>query len=693
MANDLENKLVVSDLDFDTIKVNLKNFLKSQSTFSDYDFEGSGMSALIDLLAYNTHYMGFYANMIANESFLDTASIRDAVVSHAKMLGYTPGSVRSAQANVNLLFTQANNAAVANITSLTIPRFTRFTSSAIDGVNYVFSNLEEITVTKANNALSFNNLVITEGTPVSYVFTHDELSNPLQEFELKDASIDTSTLEVIVQNSSVDLTQRTYILATDATTVNSSSYVYYLDESKSGRYKIYFGDNILGKKLVDGNRVIVSYLISRGPAANKANRFTLSQGIGGLTSGTVVTNTVAAGGAIAESIQKIKFTAPKAYVSNNRAVTKNDYIALIQRNYPSLESVNVWGGEENVPPVYGKVYIAAKPAGGYELTVTEKDFIIRNIIEPLSILTVTPEFVDVDYNYLNLLVNVNYDPTSTTKTPGQIATAVKNSIYSFGATNLNAFNSQFKLSRLMRDIDNIEPSIINNEVEIKIEKRLEPVLNNSRNYTINFYTELQRSTGRDRITSFPAYSAYDSEDILRDFYFEETPLSFTGISSIKVNIGGSGFITTPTLRVLGDGVGATASAVITNGKITSVNVDSPGSDYSSASVKAYDQDGKEITSVSLEAVIENKIGKLRAFYFDDNQIKVISNEDAGTIDYQLGRITLNNFLPLDIKNDLKILKFQAKPDKTMFSSTKNSIITIDPDDTASLTVEVHPIVV
>lgn len=687
MANVLENKLVVSELDFDTIKQNLKRFLQSQTTFSDYDFDGSGLSNLLDLLAYNTHYMAFYANMIANESFLDTASIRDSVISHAKMLGYTPASTQSAKGNVTLSFTSANNAAVANLTSLTIPKFTRFSSSAIDGVNYIFTNLDEKTVTKSGNAFTFSNLIITEGLPVNFVFTFSELTNPLQEFELKDSNIDTTSIEVVVQNSGVDLTQETYIFASDATLVANTSAVYYINETKSGRYKIYFGDNILGKKLTDGNKVIVSYLLSKGADANKATKFKLLDTVGALTSGTVVTNLYAVGGAAAESIEKIKFTAPKAYVSNNRAVTKNDYIALIQRDYPSLESVNVWGGEENIPPVYGKVYICAKPAAGFEITTTQKQYIIDNIINPLSIVTVTPEFVDADYNYLNLDVKVTYDPTATTKTPGQIETSVKNSIYNFANTSLNSFNSYFKLSRLTRDIDNIETSILSNQVEIKIEKRISPILNTTKNYTIKFNTPLKRSTGKNRITSFPAYTAYDSDDNLRSFYFEEVPLSFTGVSSVNVLFAGSGLTVAPTLRVFGDGVGASVRAVITNGKVTSIIVDAGGSDYSTATIKAYDSTtDAEITSIVLEAIIENALGKIRSYYFDNNQIKVIYSTEAGTINYKTGTISLINFLPVGINNDLKVLKFYAEPDSLLFSSTKNSILTIDQEDTAALSV-------
>ena len=691
MANALESKLIVSELDFDTIKLNLKNFLKSQSAFSDYDFEGSALSTLIDLLAYNTHYMGFYANMLANESFLDTASLRESVISHAKMLGYTPSSVRSARANVVLTYSQTTNPAVANLSSLTIPRFTKFASSALDGVNYSFTNLEEVTVSKANNAFTFENLAITEGTPVDYVFTFDEQTNPTQEFLLPDNNIDTSTVEVIIQNSLADLTQRTYTLAVDATTVGSTSEVYFLEEVTDGRFKIYFGDNLLGKALTDGNIVIVSYLLSRGEAANKATKFTILQSVGGLANANIVVNAVASGGAAAESISKIKFTAPKSYISNNRAVTKNDYIALIQKEYPSLEAVNVWGGEMNTPPVYGKVFVSAKPRNGFYITQSEKAYIVDEIINPIGMMTVVPEFVDADYNFLNLNARVTYNPTATTKTPGQLQSAVRQAIINYADRELNTFNSYFKVSRLMREIDNTDTAILSNQLDVKIEKRLSPIIGAERSYTLNFNTEIKRSTGKDRIVSYPAFIALDSNEIQREFFFEEVPLSFTGIKSINVISGGSGLTVAPTLMIDGDGVGAKAKAILTNGKITQVQVTDPGIEYSTAVITAYDQNGDAISTISLEAVVGNDVGTIRSYYFDEFKVKQIFSSEAGTIDYKNGVIKLNSFTPLDVNDTNKFLKFYAIPQNQLLNSSRNTILTIDVNDLASVGVTVIPV--
>ena len=687
MAN-VESKLVISEPDFFSIKSSLKNFLKSQTTFADYDFEGSTLSQLIDLLAYNTHYLSFYMNMIANESFLDTASLRDSVVSHARMLGYTPSSVRSAKARIDLRFTQAANPSISGITSLTIPKFTKFASSAVDGINYTFTNIDEVTVTKANNEFLFADLEIYEGTPTSQVFVYSEQLNPLQEFKLTDPNIDTSTIEVIVQTSAGDLTQQTFTLASDATVLNANSAAYFLDETTGGGYKIYFGSDVLGKKLDDGNIVVISYVITNGKSANKATSFKLLDSVGGLTEATIVVEQVAAGGADIESIESIKALAPKTYASNGRAVTKNDYIALIQQRYPSFEAVNVWGGEENIPPVYGKVFISAKPSAGYEISRTEKDYIVNEIINPISILTVTPEFVDPDFNFLNLNVRVTYDPTATTLTPGEISSLVRTRINNYANTNLDQFNSYFKISRLMHEVDMAHPSIVSNDVDVKIEKRLTPILGTSRNYVVNFFTELKRSTGTDRITSSPAYTAYDNEGVLREFFFEEVPLSSTGVSSVQVVLGGSGLTFTPRLQVVGDGIGAELSAVVTNGKVTSVIVNKQGSDYSTAAIRAYDLDDNVISNVILKPLIENTTGKLRSYYFDNNNIKVIYSDSAGIIDYLNGTITLTQFIPLDVKDSFKILKFYATQKNTLFNSARNTIITLDIDNQSQVSIDV-----
>ena len=393
---DTDAKLKVSELDFDTIKTNLKAYLKSQSEFSDYDFEGSGLSVLLDILAYNTNYMGYYLNMVANEMFIDTALTRKSVVSHAKLLGYTPRSVVASRASINVAFTPVTNDANS---SITIPRFTRFISESKDGVNYIFVTTSTRIVSKNNSTGLFNveKLEIKEGQPIAVTFTYNSQNNPKQIFELPEANIDTSTIQVRVQKSVENANQDSYLLSQDATDVGANSAVYYIEENKNGKYQIYFGDGIIGKKLTNGNIVIVSYIVSSGLTANGLKLFKLVDTVLPGSTNAITLDQESSSGAPAEDIEKIRFAAPKAYIAQNRAVTKNDYIALIMRDYPYFEAVNIWGGEENDPPIYGKVFFTAKPLGGYEISATEIEYVKNSIIKPFSVLTVQPEYVAADY--------------------------------------------------------------------------------------------------------------------------------------------------------------------------------------------------------------------------------------------------------------------------------------------------------
>ena len=350
MAN---QPLRVTELDFDTIKENLKTFMKSQAEFSDYNFEGSGLSVLLDVLAYNTHYCAYYMNMMANEMFIDSAVLRQSVVSHAKLLGYTPRSRVASQATINVSFQEVVG---GSNSAMTIPKFTKFTSAPKDGKSYTFVSVEQRVVSKNTGGyFNFESLQIKEGNPVSYVFTFDAQTNEKQVFVLPDEGIDTSTLTVQVQKSIDNYALTTFEKAEDSTSVVSvDAAVYYLEENRNGKYQIYFGDGIIGQALKNGNIVVVSYVITSGNAANGIRTFKLADNImpGAVVNIELATESNA--GNQEETIDQVKFTAPKSFVAQNRAVTKNDYVALINRNYPYFDSVAVWGGEENDPPVYGK---------------------------------------------------------------------------------------------------------------------------------------------------------------------------------------------------------------------------------------------------------------------------------------------------------------------------------------------------
>lgn len=461
--------LRISELDFDTIKTNLKEFLKAQDEFVDYDFEGSGLSVLIDILAYNTHYNAYIANMVNNEMFLDSAVKRSSLVSIAKHLGYTPTSTRGSKAVVNVTV----NNPTGLPTSLTLDRFTTFTTS-IDGSSYTFYNTEEVTTQAIGTSYTFNNVTITEGTlkEISYVVA---ATGPDEKYVIPEETVDTSTLLVTVQNSFTDTTITTFLETREITNVTSTSNVYYLEESPTGKYQIYFGDGILGKELEIGNIITLRYLVSEGSATNVSNAVSQSfstTAIGGSSSVGISVVSKSSFGAVKEEISSIRFNAPRVNAARNRAVTAEDYSALITSNYLDAESVAVWGGEDNDPPIYGKVFISLKPFQGAVISQTTKDSIINNVLKSRKVLAIQPEFVDPDYYHINLTLYVTYNQNATTKTQSNIETIVRTTINNYFNTELQKFARDFNKSKLMKNILDSDTSIESVLITIKIQKRL-----------------------------------------------------------------------------------------------------------------------------------------------------------------------------------------------------------------------------
>jgi hypothetical protein len=690
----MADRLNVTELDFDTIKSNLKTFLKQQSEFSDYDFEGAGLSVLLDILAYNTHYNAYYMNMLANESFLDSAILRNSVVSHAKKYGYTPRSTRSPIAKIN--FTVNSQSSTPG--SLTLPKGYMFVSNLIDSRSYNFITLDDVTVSKTGNNFVFNSVSIYEGTLVNYSYTHSQATNPKQIFLIPDENIDTTTLKVTVRQSSSNLNSVVYNLNTDALTIDPTSTVYYLQEGQNGKYEIYFGDDILGKKIPDGGVVTLNYLVTNGSLSNKANNFIATTPIESFTNFTVSSVSSASGGSEKESVDQIKFAAPLQFTSQNRAVTKNDYIKLIQQKYPQFEAVTVWGGEENEPPVYGKVFIAAKPRLGFEITDAQKEFVKEEIIKPISVLTVTPEIVDVDYNYLKLISKVYYDPTKTISNVNNLKTSIETKITNFCEDNLNTFNSIFRSSLLKTEIDNLDSSIISNEIELFLTKKFRPDLINSNSYILDYGVALDKGTTLDNLYSNPEFTMLDEDGIQRQCFFEEVPSSFTGVESITVTNPGIEFSTTPTIEIVGDGEGAIASATIVNGKLSKITVINPGVGYTTATVRITGGGGK---LAAASAVLEGRFGQLRIVYYKPDEVtnentKVILNSGRnngvmGSIDYFLGKIYINEFNPLAVANAFGEISVNIRPKITVISSVRNKMLAFDSEDPTSIVVEVYKV--
>ena len=471
------NKLTVSDLDFDLVKQNLKTFLQSQSEFQDYDFEGSGFSILLDLLAYNTHYLGFNANMLANEMYLDSADIRKNIVSLAKMLGYTPTSAKAPSASLNILVNNASG------DSITMAKGTVFTTSVND-TSYQFVTNASHTLTPTNGVYQFSNIPVFEGTLVTYRYTVNT-SDPDQSFIIPSNRADTTTLKVQIQNSSSDSTTATYTLATGFTSLDSTSRVYFLQEVEDGKFEVYFGDGVVGRALSDGNIVILEYVVTNKTEANGASTFALSGAIETFSDVTITTVSSAQGGAEPQSKESIRFNAPLQYARQDRAVTTGDYETLVQELYPNAQSVSAWGGEDDETPIYGVVKIAIKAASGSTLTDATKQSIVTQL-KKFNVASVRPEIVDPEITKILLTSNIKYDEKATTKTADTLESEVLTAISNYNKDTLQKFDGVFRHSKITGLIDDADTSILSNVTSLKIRKTLTPTIGSSTRYDIYF---------------------------------------------------------------------------------------------------------------------------------------------------------------------------------------------------------------
>jgi hypothetical protein len=472
----------VTELDFDDIKSNLKTFLKAQTEFTDYDFEGSGMNILLDTLAYNTHYLAYNVNMAMNEAFLDSALLRSSVVSHAKSLGYTPRSARAPVAYVNV--TLNNNTLV----TATLEKGSVFTTS-VDEVDYTFVTNSDYTISRLNGLLTFTNVPLYEGTLITTKYTVDK-SNVDQRFILASDRADTTTLNVSVQNSSSDTTTTVYNLAEDITTVTGDQASYFLQETEDGKFQVYFGDGVVGQELSDGNIVILEYVVTNKTAANSASVFSPPGDINSVANITVSTVAAATGGAEPEILESIRYNAPLDFSSQGRAVTVEDYKLLIPRVYPGAQSVQVWGGEDNDPPKYGEVFASIKTPNNSNLTESQKNTIITSL-DKYNIASVRVTILNPEVTYLDVVCSFKYNSNKTTKTKNDLETIVRNTITNYSDVDLEKFDGVFRYSKLSRLIDNSDTSILSNVMRVKMKKKFTPIINQStQQYIIKFSNAL-----------------------------------------------------------------------------------------------------------------------------------------------------------------------------------------------------------
>ena len=484
-----KKNLRVTELDFDQIKENLKIYLKAQKEFTDYDFDGSGFDILLDSLSYNTHYLGFNANMLANEMFLDTSSLRSSAVSHAKTLGYEITSARAPFATINVSLKTDSN-------TKTMPAGTAFTTT-LDGVNYQFVTIADITGTKFGNSVNFDAQKVYEGTYVTTRYTVDT-SDLEQRFILRDNRADTSTLTVKVQNSASDSTTVTYTKATDITQLEKTSTVYYLQEIENGRHEVYFGDDVVSKAVDDGNIVILQYVVTNKTEANGAFVFTPPASIDGVTDITLTTVERATGGSEPESIQSIKLNAPLDYASQGRCVTTGDYEVFVRKLFPQTQAVNVFGGEQGSynsstgvtsTPEYGKVFISVKSTTGANLTTSQKTQLVSDLSK-FTVASISPVIVDPETTKLRLTSSIVYNASATTKLASELVTAVTTELTDYNTSTLQTFNGQYRASAVSKLIDEADTAILNNTTTVKLSKDFVPTLGTTKSYNIAFNNAL-----------------------------------------------------------------------------------------------------------------------------------------------------------------------------------------------------------
>jgi len=495
----MATNLNVTELDFDEIKQNLKNYLKQQSEFNDYDFDGSGLSVLLDVLSYNTHYNAMNAHFSLNEAFLDSAQIRGNVVTRAKLLGYVPRSTLSPRATVNIVVDVLNSNAVKP-TTLELPRGAKLTT-LVDGeeFQYVVLSTQQADLVTATTGGSitaqtytFNNVVIAEGSIRELKYRVDnDIEN--QKFQLSDTNADTSTLRVRVQENEESTSFDIYTKFESLKNVDSESKVYFVQENSSGYFEIYFGDNVTGYKPSNNNIVTLDYVITEGKESNGASAFSMVDNVGGFSVGSsgVTTSSNAAGGSEKETSESIRFNAPLTFATQNRAVTSEDYAAIIKKEFSNVDSISTWGGEDNDPPDYGRVYISVKPLLSEKLTDAEKSDITGTILKGKNVVSITPQLVDPSFTFLELDVFFKYNPNLTDRSSVELQTVVRDTVSDYSFNNLNKFDGVFRHSQLLRDIDNSDPAILNSVARPRMFKKITPTVNaqgvvESQNHTLDF---------------------------------------------------------------------------------------------------------------------------------------------------------------------------------------------------------------
>lgn len=521
--------LRVAELDFDTIKSNLKEFLRSKPEFTDYDYEGAGLSVLMDLLSYNTHYNAVIANMLVQEMYLDTAVKAQSLALIAKRLGYTPKSIRAPRAVVSMEVFPTGSPS-----SITLLKNSKFSSRVTYNQNFTFINRDAITVERnSEGRYIFDTIELYEGDNTTFQYI---VTNPvIQKFEIPTSLVDTSLVRVYVKESSISTDVTEWKRFDTIIGANETTNCYFVKLNENLKYEIYFGDGIIGKQIVPGNVIIIDYVATNGPVANNASSFMFSDSIGNTSNATVTTVVSAYGGADAETLDSVRVNAQNRVLSQNRAVTESDYISVISNMLP-IDTINVYGGETITPPQYGKVFISVKLTNStLPLTSAQKDDVI-NELKKRSVVALLHEFIDPEYSYIIIDTKVKFNQQKTTLSPSTLRTSVFNKLVEYGNATLNKFNSTFEYSRLVTYIDTADKSIVSNDTTIRLRKEVPFVHNFDNVYEWNFYTPLIASNNREtniisstfRLAAYPDNDMFLTDDngVVKVFYVQNNQRVF-----------------------------------------------------------------------------------------------------------------------------------------------------------------------
>ena len=519
----------VTELDFDILKENLKDFLKSQDEFQDYDFDGSGLQILLDILSANTHYNAIYQNMIANEMFLDSAVLRESVVSRAKALGYTPNSIKAAQNEITLKVINSGDVGDEDPQppSIPLPAFSTF-SATKDGITYIFQNTEGRTLADSGEVVGIKKIysdtfTIKQGVMVEQDFSVNFQENPNQRFIIENDNADITTLIVSINETPTNNSSSysVYSLAENVVEIGSSDNVYWIQENESGKYELFFGNGRIGKKLAHGSAIKIEYLTTSGAIGNNiSSGYNFSDIITHTYLGNslnygmydVTSASSSFGGSDKEDVEEIRFSSPKQYERQNRSVTALDYKYLVQEKYQNIESIKVWGGEDNDPVYYGRVFICLKPKTGTFLTETAKQSIIDDIIKDYNVVTIEAEIVDPTFTYIEIISNVKYNLREVPEGEEHLKNLIRSTISNYNETSISKFDSYFRFSNFTSAIDSTSDAIKSNITNIKIKNRLDVTLNVPTSYTTKLNSEVDPGTLESTLFSHSSYTGCFLED-------------------------------------------------------------------------------------------------------------------------------------------------------------------------------------